>query len=461
MDKEAIQSISARDFLHVIFKRKTVIALFLTVTVCAVAIVSFRQQRTYTATAQILIKIGRESIYLPEVPTGDAPRAIITPNQINTEIEILKSRSLAENVVETLGPGVIYGDPAPSIDEAAAGLQESLMVEAIEDSNVVRVSFGHEDPRMAATVVNTVVDMYLERRLQVHRSPHSQDFFGDQAETLDVSAKVAEQRLEAFKNRHDLSSLEDEQKLLLTHEAGLRAELNRTLSQQAEIEKRIQQLRSPLATAPEAIPVNLNDETMRNIRTKLVELELQEHALLGTYSDQSRLVERVRGEIAMVRRRLVEHASDLINQEIVRNETELQSLKAREKTQRAQLDDYRKKSEKLNGIEMQFNRLKQEVEVHRQNYRLYLTKFEESRISDAMDKEKIANVSVIEPAKPPLQPESRNIARNMVLAMVLGGMGGLGLALFSEYLEDGLERDADVEYHLDLPVLASIPQIER
>jgi len=53
------------------------------------------------------------------------------------------------------------------------------------------------------------------------------------------------------------------------------------------------------------------------------------------------------------------------------------------------------------------------------NYRLYLTKFEESRISNAMDTEKIANVSLIEPARPPLEPVSPKVMLNMVLALML------------------------------------------
>ena len=49
----------------------------------------------------------------------------------------------------------------------------------------------------------------------------------------------------------------------------------------------------------------------------------------------------------------------------------------------------------------------------------------------------------------------------MALAVVLGGGGAFGLAFFSEYLNDSLEKAEDVESHLDLPVLASIPQLDR
>ena len=170
----------------------------------------------------------------------------------------------------------------------------------------------------------------------------------------------------------------------------------------------------------------------------------------------------------MVRKKLAEQGSSRVNpiyqalqQDLFRNEAELKALRAKKDTQSIHLANYQKKLEKFNRLEVEFNRLQQEVEVDRQNYRLYLTKFEESRISNAMDTGKIANVSLIEPAQSPPKPVSPRIFLNLVLATFLGGVGAFGLAFFSDYLDDSLEKNEDVEEHLGLPVLASIPQMER
>jgi uncharacterized protein involved in exopolysaccharide biosynthesis len=145
---------------------------------------------------------------------------------------------------------------------------------------------------------------------------------------------------------------------------------------------------------------------------------------------------------------------------LLSNQAELKALKAKKETQKAQLLDLQKGLEKLNRVEKELTELDQQVEVDRENYRLYLTKFEESRISNAMDSERISNVSLIEPASPPLKSESRKIRLKLLLAVFLGGIGGLGLAFIWEYLDDRLERNEDVENHLGLPVLASIPEME-
>jgi capsular polysaccharide biosynthesis protein len=78
-----------------------------------------------------------------------------------------------------------------------------------------------------------------------------------------------------------------------------------------------------------------------------------------------------------------------------------------------------------------------------------------------MDTERMANVSLIEPARPPLKPVSPRVLLNIVLGVFLGGFGGLGLACFVEDLDDSLEWTDDVEECLDVPVLASIPEMKK
>ena len=101
------------------------------------------------------------------------------------------------------------------------------------------------------------------------------------------------------------------------------------------------------------------------------------------------------------------------------------------------------------------------MDVNRQNYRLYLTKFEESRISDAMDSKKITSVNLIEPAQTPLNPVSPKVLLNLVLGLFLGAFGSLGLAFFLEFMDDGLEKIEDVEECFQLPVLGCLPEMER
>ena len=86
---------SLRDFLHVIFKRKNQILLFFAITVCTVVIGTFMTRPVYEAKAQILVKMGRENLYIPPNRTNSQIINFNSDNQINSEMELLKSRSLA------------------------------------------------------------------------------------------------------------------------------------------------------------------------------------------------------------------------------------------------------------------------------------------------------------------------------------------------------------------------------
>ena len=199
-----------------------------------------------------------------------------------------------------------------------------------------------------------------------------------------------------------------------------------------------------------------------------------EKELLAKYTDQSRLVQNVREEIRLVKEKLAAQEKKSygrkssgmnptyqnLQQELFRNEAELNAIKAKAVTQKAQLDDYQTKLDAFNQIAVQLHQLQQQVDVDRQNYRLYLTKFEESRISDAMDAEKISSVSLLEPARQPMKPIKPKKILNLLIAVFLGTFGGLGLAFFMEYLDDKLEKVEDVEECLQLPVLASIPELK-
>jgi uncharacterized protein involved in exopolysaccharide biosynthesis len=121
-----------------------------------------------------------------------------------------------------------------------------------------------------------------------------------------------------------------------------------------------------------------------------------------------------------------------------------------------QITIFEEKLSDLNRIELQYNQLKQQAESDRGNYDLYLAKLEESRISEAMDAEKISNVSVIEPASIPLKPVSPKPLSNILMSIVFGLFGGVSLALLSEYFSDRIRNADDAERLLKLPVLTSI-----
>jgi uncharacterized protein involved in exopolysaccharide biosynthesis len=241
----------------------------------------------------------------------------------------------------------------------------------------------------------------------------------------------------------------------------------------------LDQLRAQLGKEPRSIPqgeeVDHNPYSTSSLQTRLVALELKEKELLNKYTEASRLVKNVKDEIAMVRKKRdnmeekrygksssgVNTTYQSIESERFKKEAELKALVAKQQSLSEQLAAYQDQLDKINRIEVDLYQLKQEVEVDRQIYRRYLTEFDESRSSNAMNSEKIANASLLESAHAPLKPVSPKKLRNLMLGLLLGAFGGLGLAFFMERLDNSLERPEQVENALKLPVLASIPKFKN
>ncbi|MGR6035996.1 MAG: GumC family protein [Candidatus Nitrosoglobus sp.] len=489
MNSAIASSISLRDLLQVIFKRKFQILIFFFTVVGLGTLLSLIAKPQYEAEAKLLVNVGRENFYTPEVPINDQRNAVFVPNkeeEINSEIEILKSHYLIKRMVEVLGPTHIY--PAlreaddkhgqqEIVNEAVRKIRdESLQVEKVPQSNVIKVSFRHQDPILAAKVVNTLVDLYLERHMDLHQNLESSDFYQTQAQLLREKLAQGEASLQALMKQYGISAPAKERELLLQRIGELEAKLFQTLTGEAETEKRINELRRQLAQVPRTI--NLYKEidnslpVVSSLETKMVELKIKEQELLARYKEESRVIGDIREQIQTVAEKLAEQKGRLNSRSrtgvnpiyqvllegLSRAETKLKGLKAAEVSQATHLKEYKKRLSDLNRIEMEFNNLQQRIKIDRQNYQLYLTRFEESRISKAMNVEKISNVSLIDPGKPPLDPISPKILLNIVLSILVGGIGSLVMAFLWQYLDDKLEQESDIEKFLGLPVLASIPE---
>jgi len=489
-------NLSLIDILQIIFKRKFLIMLLFLGTISVVTVGTFLIKPTYEAKAQIMVKLGRESVYVPEIGSGKPLISFTRQMQINSEIEILKSTYLSQEVINSLGPTTIYpelGKPQSGIlayilqraqkpqDPATTALlilKSNLEILPIKDSDIIEVRFKHTDAQTAATVLNALMKFFLERHLSVNKASQSPVFFRQQVKYLKDQLSRKEADLQALKTKHDITFLVDQQRLLLTKITDMRSELESISSQIVETQTRIAQLRQQLSKTQQIISQgeDINHDTMliNTLEAQLVGLELRKKELLAKYTNDSRLVQNVNEEIEIVNQKLLEQKAEssgvshwginptyqVLQQELHSSEVDLKSLEAKRNIRSTQLQESYQDLERLNSVEKELNTLQQEVEVDRQNYNLYLGKLEESRISEAMDDEKIASVALIEPVQVPIKPVSPKIFFNLVLGLFFGVVGSIGLVFFLHYLDNSLETIDSVENCLEVPVLVSIPYIK-
>lgn len=498
--------IPLRSIMHVVCKWHTLIigTFFLIVTV--VTAYTLWITPLYEATAQILVKVGRENLYTPTTLTKDAaePR-FYSENQeaqTNSEVEILKSRILAKNVINTLGLDKIYpllanssknvdknvsftSDTAVSkspstLDTAVAIFQSNLRIEGIKKTNVIQLTFLHMDREMASKALDTLLAQYMDLHLRIHRNAQSVQFFKDQTRTQLDDLQAAQNALSEFKREHGITSSPTELlNQLLIEESALRSALNQTLSEEAETEGRVNKLRTQIEGIPKTVTLDQeesdNGQTISNLQTKLTDLEAKNTDLLSRYTDDNLLVQNNIKDILEIKAKIAQQEgkkysrvhSGLNNlyqhsmQELLANEANYQALKAKRQAQSQQLLSYQQMINNLDESELEYNRLKQKVDIAKKGYNTLLVQHDESKMSQAMDMERITNLNILDPAHSSLMPVKPKKALNIVLGIFLGGISSFAIAFILQYFNKTLETPEDVETHLGLKVLSSVPDISE
>jgi uncharacterized protein involved in exopolysaccharide biosynthesis len=506
-------NLSLRKILEIVFKRKYQYLLFFLITVVSVTVSTFLAIPKYESTARILVKAGSENVHIPAGRSTSTNVFIDQEEIINSELEILRSFSLAEKVIEDIGPDVLFPSKPTRIKSIASlksffdkiissitskisssknemnydsdklekasqleKFQKNLTASAILNSSIIKITFKHENPEVAALTVNRLADYYIEHRLNLENSNEAYDFFTQQSNLLKDKLMTSERKLEQYKKDHHITFLSDQQRILISRINDLRSLINSSKSAEAEQRNRIDILKKQIKRTPREInqeeAVVANSQVINTLQARLVDLELKEKELLTRYTESSLLVKNVREELSVVREKLSEHEGKLygtttkgvnptfqyVERQLLESQAEERSLAARLEIMQEQLDAYTTELSQLNNVEIDFNRLQEEVQQNRENYRLYLREQEEFRIDQEKNKSKITNVNLADKGKVAFKPVSPKKKLNLMLGFLVAIFGGFFLILVFELLSDRLEYPEDIERLLNVPVLTSIPK---
>lgn len=471
---------SLRDFLTVIFKHRSRISAVFIATVATVAVGSFLMPPTFEAKSSLMVKFGREYVYRSEV--GETSQAISFSREetVNSEIEILKSRDLIEKVITSLGVEKIYpslannpqGEISP-LDAAILKFEKKLSVESIKKSNVIQVTFQHRDARVAASAVKRLVELFKEKHLQVF-SDTKATFMEQQLAIYRDKLDESEKSLEAFKREHGVFSIDEQRRLLLQQRVDLDTTLKDAENRAVELTQKISTLKDQMRTVSESIHIYQDKERYEIIddaKAQLLALQLREQDLLSKHKENNRLVVNVRKDIALVKDFLKEQEKEVtskvrtgknavyqqLEMEMIQTEAGLKSLQARIGAIKEQIALLDQKMQNLELRENELRNLSRERKINEANYQTYVQKMEEARITDDMNRQKMVNISVIQEAAVPAKPVKPRKRLNILLAIILGSVSGLGLAFSSEYVSQGLVTPESAEDRLHLPVIATVP----
>ena len=438
----------------------------------AVVLITLFTPRQYEAELKILVKGERADPLVSSEKESVAARPDVTEQDVNSEVELLRSRDLLEKVA--LANGVPPNDTI-RLNKAVQKLERNLVAEPIKRTKLIRVTYKAESPHGAEVVLQTLSRLYFEKHLEVHRPPGALNFFQAQTDEYRKQLKENESAMTKFADDKGVVEAPLSRELTVRRLNDFEAELKEARSAVAETEQRIQVLEQEQSSTAARLTTSVktagNPYLEQQLRTSLLNLELKRTELLSKFAPDYRPVQEVEEQIAQTKTALEnalnnpvrEETTDrdatheMIKSELAKARADLRALQSKVASTSKNVDQYREQARMLNETEIGQQDLVRKTKTAEENYLLYSRKEEEARISDALDQQRIVNVSV---AQPPSAPPSSVRPRwliNLAAGFLLALCASVIIAMVSDYIDRSFRTPDEVEIYLNVPVLAALP----
>jgi uncharacterized protein involved in exopolysaccharide biosynthesis len=471
----------------VLFRQRRVFVWCTGLVIAAVLAYLFAGAR-YRAEMKLLIRPGRADA--PASAQSNAPldltRLAITEEELNSEVELLQDDDVLRKVVEENGLGGrdwfhflrMHEGHAERVERAARRLAQKLEVEPIKKTNLVTVKYASEDPRIAARVLQSLANAYLEKHAEVHRPVGQLPFFTQQTGESRRQLEQAENNLLQFMAGHGVVAADKERDLALQKLSTVDASYRETGVELEEAQQRMRELQAQLSALPERTTTQVrsadNPEVLAALKSTLLGLQVKRVELLTKFEPTHRLVQEVNEQIAQTDAAIEKETMaplrdettdkdshyEWAKSELEKAQVEVRGLQARQAGTGAELASYRVLTRQLGEAAITQVDLENSERAAEENYLLYVKKQEEARMADALDQRGIVNVAVAEPAVTPALPLWSTWAV-LAVGFIAAGASGAGAAFAADYVDSSFRTPDDVVAHLNAPVLASLPESNR
>ena len=506
---------SLRDIFFVIFKRKKIGLFLFAVIMVAVGAATFAAPRIYQSEAKLYVQLGRETVTMNPGLGQVVQISQSLENQINSEIEMLRSPDVAMGVVEQMGTDIFDEDSpkyAPDPDALTARFRKNMRdllrfpriaaarllndttpeaeisdyrqkrtvsqqirrdikIENQTESNIITLRYMNDHPLRAHDILARYIDVYQGKHIKMHGSPESFDFFEKESARFREQLEETEKTIEALKSEIGVGDLQEHSRRLSEQIGALEQDLEENESRIASSKAKIDELESRIQTLPQ---MTITSETsgspssaVDDMQKQLFTLKLKEQELLSMYTESSIPVREVRRQIQQAESLLQES----INPQITRSKNEayqrsmmalleergsLVDYRAREESQRRQLNNLKERQRELNRMELRLNNLERQRDHFKENYKRYSNSLEQTRIDRAREMERIMNIKIAQAPHIPIEPISPRVSFNLAIGLFAALFASVGLCFFIEYVDDRIDKPQHVEQLLGLPVLGSI-----
>lgn len=473
-------TIDVRLMFAVLRGNMALIAVIVTAALALALIVTMLQTPRYTAETTVQINDQTQQVLGKEADdnssSGDVTSPLDTERFLQTQMEIVNGRALAERVAQRLnliGNAQFYaamGARPPASDASAKEQKEAALKllldnesgELPRNTRLATISFTSTDPAFSAKVANTWASEFIQANLQrrYDSSAYARDF---------ISGQLGEAKAKLEQSERDLNTYARQAGLIKTRDAAqqggdttetvpnsvtaasllqLNYAANQAEQQRMQIEQRWKAVSGPnLLSAPEVLS-NTSVATLLTERAKdEADLQrerakhLEDHPVVQQLKAQEQAIDRQISAIAQSVRNSIKQQYD--------------AAVSAEKGLKDQVAGLKGASLEEQDKSVQYNLLARDADTSRSLYESLLQRYKELNAAAGIS---ASNIAVIDAADEPILPSSPKILRNLAVAFAGGLLLAIGFVVIRHQVDDTVRVPEDIESKLGMPLLGVIPR---
>ncbi|HKT54476.1 MAG TPA: GumC family protein [Caulobacteraceae bacterium] len=464
------------DFVALLWReRALMLSVFLIIMALGFTAALF-MKTTYQAQSSLLVRLGQEYVYEPNA--GDAAAGAVPESDevMQSEVEILSSAQVKERVLDRVGLervfpsiGKGYDSATPEqrrlmVGRAVAAMEKSLKIGFAPGAPVVRVTYEHTDPEMAAQVLNALLEEYLIYRRSILLDPTAP--IEAQRKAFEARLAEADEAYESFLGSNNIGDFETEKTSLAQLQANLQQQKYQTDEQLHDRQGRLASLGQQAGqVAPE---IGLYRDVDHTAQDKLTDLKIQRQNLLSRYKPDAAPVHELDVQIAALASALasgqvvsqgakrvgVNPVYQTVQSDQIQLTAEVAALKSASDALAEQINQVTERQLRLAQLEPQYQDLTRDRDVLSNNVRDFTVKEQQTEAANAVARDSNDNISIIQRAVTPTQGSSLK-RPVLILSFLFALCTALAAGFARAFMRPGFSTAAMAGRTLDLPVLAT------
>ncbi len=424
---------------------------------------NFVLPKLYTAAANIEVAEDMSSQFrlepIQDFSGGD------DSEKLDTEIEILKSSTLALETIKALklesNPDFLElkdGKPWDLSDPKIRHLlieqfQDGLNVQRVGHTAIISIAVTSLRPTLASLIANTLIDRYIEHsfRDSYNATAKISGWLNNQLNGLKQNLEKSQARIVALQRDIGVYGIDQTHSVTV---ANLE-ELNRQYAD-AEVDLLLKEssLRAIKNSSPDAIDaLSTHSITLQAIKQNLAQLMSQYTAMSQTYGSAYPRLKVLKAQIDEQERSLKQSEKA----EIERAEKVYEAAKNNVQMVKNALDAREQSAFGKGEKAMQYQLASRDYETNRLLYDGLQERLQEAGIMAGLHS---TSIHIVDSADIPPMPSHPRTRLNEAAGLGIGLFLGLGISLLLEAIDTNLKTMSDIEQSLQLPLLAAIPTAE-